>query len=92
MRSLIDDLSLADDGYHVAVLDGAEAMGDDKTGTTFLGDIKGFLYDLIVGDEKRTEEMKQTFSLSVSRALVASSSRRTDGDLTKALAMAILCF
>ena len=96
VHALFDDATIFNHKNSIGSLNSRQAMSDHYARTAFSRTIQSLLNDLKRKDttivEINISNILDTFSLSVSRADVASSSRRTLGFLTRARAMAILCF
>lgn len=90
--------SLIYDTNQICVLDGCQSMSNCNARSSFLSLVQSILNNLrknkMVLNWRDVIHKKEiiTFSLSVSKADVASSNNRILGFLTNALAMAILCF
>ena len=95
MAAMLHNLAIVNDVDLVNILDGGQPVGNGDSGAANLGSIQGILHYL--KQDKLSSVLSRpfydfTFSLSVSRAEVASSRSRILGFLTRALAMATLCF
>lgn len=98
MTAMLHNLAIVNDVDLVHIFYGGQPVGNGDSSAANLGSIQGILYYL----KQRRLSVKEifeyvylyvyTFSLSVSRAEVASSRSRILGFLTRALAMATLCF
>ena len=107
MRPNLCHFALVNDHNAVCSVNGGQSMCYHQTGATLTSSIQGFLNNLnkqqtIIGFFERkggknifnlnTVSVLVTFSLSVSSAEVASSSSKTFGFLSNALAIATRCF
>lgn len=96
MTAMLHNLAIVNNVDLVHIFYGGQPVGNSDCSAPNLGSIQGILYNLKQKSSGQcfnlTFECVHTFSLSVSRAEVASSRSRILGFLTRALAMATLCF